>query len=68
MNGYRPTLGIEFENNYTEAKNKLIDFMSAFDKLTAAQKEQLAREFAASMGMAASLEQFINAMNHGGRL
>lgn len=68
MNGYRPALEIEFENNYTEAKKKLYDFMSALNKLTPAQGQQLAREFIASTGMAASLEQFINTMNHGGQL
>ena len=26
MNGIRPTVGIEFDDKYTNAKNKLLDF------------------------------------------
>lgn len=28
MNGIRPTVGIEFDDKYTNAKNKLLDFVS----------------------------------------
>ena len=68
MNGFKPTIGIEFDNKYSDAKNKLLDFAKALDKLTPTQKEQLAKEFISSMGMAASLEQFIKYMNNGGQL
>lgn len=68
MNGFKPTIGIEFDDKYSDAKNKLIDLVKALDKLTPTQKEQLAKEFIASMGMAASLEQFIKYMNNGGQL
>ena len=27
MNGIRPTVGIEFDDKYTNAKNKLLDFI-----------------------------------------
>lgn len=67
MNGFRPTIGIEFEDKYTEAKNKLIDFIKAFDKLTPLQREQLAREYLASIGKEAAFEQFIHFMNNGGK-
>lgn len=67
MNGLKPTLGIEFDDNYKEAKNKLIDFMKALNGLTDVQRCQLAREYMASIGMAASFEQFISYMNNGGQ-
>jgi len=68
MNGFRPSVGITFEDEYTEAKNKLSDFIMALNKLTPAQRELLARELMESTGMAALLESFINFMNYGGRL
>lgn len=67
MNDFRLSFGIEFENNYIDAKNKLTNFIAAFSKLTEMQKQQLANEFITSVSMAASLEQFINYMNSGGR-
>lgn len=33
MNGIRPTVGIEFDDKYTNAKNKLLDFIKALDEL-----------------------------------
>lgn len=68
MNGLKPTIKIEFDDKYSDAKNKLIDLVKALDKLTSAQKEQLAKEFIASMGIATSLEQFIKYMNNGGQV
>ncbi len=68
MNKFKPTLGIAFDDKYAEAKNKLIDFVGALNSLTDAQKSQLAREFMASMGMAASFEQFVGYMNNGGQM
>ena len=65
MNEWKPTIGIEFDDKYMEAKNKLIDLMKALNDLTPAQREQLAREFAHSMGMAAAFEQFIRCINGG---
>lgn len=67
MNSFRPTIGIEFDNKYLEAKNKLIDFFRALNDLTDEQRCQLARETMASMGMAASFEQFAHYMNNGGQ-
>ncbi len=67
MNDFRPSLGIEFENNYIDAKNKLINFIAAFSKLTEIQKQQLANEIITSASMAASFEQFVNYTNSGGR-
>ena len=37
MNGMKPTIGIEFDNEYINAKNKLIDFAEALTKLTNTQ-------------------------------
>lgn len=68
MNGFRPTIGIEFDDKYIDAKTKLIDFVVALSKLTDPQRQQLANEFIASVGMAASFEQFVKYMNNGGRL
>ena len=59
MNEIRPTIGIEFDNKYIDAKNKLIDFISALNKLTEAQKQHLAIEFLKSVGMADAFEQFM---------
>lgn len=30
MNGIRPTVGIEFDDKYTNAKNKLLDFIKCY--------------------------------------
>ena len=67
MNGMKPTIGIEFDNEYINAKNKLIDFAEALTKLTNTQREQLAREFILSYGVATSFEQFASYMNNGGQ-
>ena len=66
MNGIKPTVGIEFDDEYINAKNKLIELAKALTKLTDMQKEQLAREFITSYGMATSFEQFVSYMNNGG--
>ncbi len=66
MNGIRPTVGIEFDDKYNNAKNKLIELIKALDELTDAQKAELAREFFTSYGMAISFEQFVSYMNNGG--
>ena len=66
MKGFRPTVGIEFDDEYTNAKNKLIDFVKALDELTDPQRAQLAQEFITSYSMATSLEQFVNYMKNGG--
>lgn len=68
MNGFKPTIGIEFDDKYVEAKNKLIDFVGALNSLTDAQRGQLAKEFMLSFGMAASFEQFVCYMNNGGQI
>lgn len=65
MNGFKPAIGIEFDDKYTDAKNKLIDLVKALDGLTPAQREQLANEFMASIGMAVSFEKFVRYMNGG---
>lgn len=67
MNGIRPTIGIEFDDKYTNAKNKLIDFIKALDELTDTQRAQLAQEFIKSYSMAISFEQFVSYMKNGGQ-
>ena len=62
MNGIRPTVGIEFDDKYTNAKNKLIELVKALDELTDTQRAQLAQEYITSYSMATSLEQFISYM------
>ena len=67
MNGIRPTVGIEFDDKYTNAKNKLIELVKALDELTDMQRVQLAQEYITSYSIATSLEQFVNYMKNGGR-
>lgn len=66
MNNFRPTVGIEFEDRYLEAKNKLIDFMKALHVLTPAQNEELSMELLTAMGIADSFETLISMLNKGG--
>lgn len=68
MNEFKPVMGIEFDDKYKDARKKLIDFMEALSYLTSEQKEQLAKEYMASIGMAAAFEQFMHYINNGGRL
>lgn len=68
MNGFKPVVGIEFDDNYINAKNKLIDFAAVVNKLTPMQREQLARELMASTGMAASIQQILNYIKTGGQV
>lgn len=67
MNGIKPELGLRSDNEYINAKKKILDCMDAISKLTPTQQEQLARELIESYGMAAVLEQFIRFLNSGGR-
>ena len=66
MNGIRPTVGIEFDDKYTNTKNKLIELVKALDELTDIQRAQLAQEYITSYSMATSLEQFVSYMKNGG--
>lgn len=66
MNGIRPTIGIEFDDKCTNAKNKLIELVKALDELTDTQRAQLAQEFITSYSMAISFEQFVSYMKNGG--
>lgn len=66
MNGITPTIGIEFDDKYTNAKNKLIELVKALDELTDTQRAQLAQEYITSYSMATSLEQFLSYMKNGG--
>ena len=66
MNEIRPTIGIEFDDKYTNAKNKLIELVKTLDELTDTQRVQLAQEYITSYSMATSLEQFVSYMKNGG--
>lgn len=66
MNGIRPGIGIEFDEKYTNAKYKLIDFVKSLDDLNDIQKAKLAQEFITSYSMAISFEQFVSYMKNGG--
>lgn len=66
MNEIRPTIGIEFDDKYTNAKNKLIELVKTLDELTDTQRAQLAQEYITSYSMATSLEQFVSYMKNGG--
>lgn len=66
MNGMKPTIGIEFDDKYINAKNKLIELVKALDELTDTQRAQLAKEYITSYSMATSLEQFVSYMKNGG--
>ena len=66
MNGIRPTVGIEFDDKYINAKNKLIEFVKSLDELTDMQRAQLAQDFIASYSIATSFAQFVSYMNNGG--
>lgn len=68
MNEFKPVVGIDFDDNYINAENKLIDFAAAVNKLTPMQREQLARELMASTGVAVSIQQFINYIRAGGQV
>ncbi len=65
MDGIKPTVGIEFDAKYKNAKNKLIELIKALDELTDAQRAKLAQEFFTSYGMAISFEQFVSYMKKG---
>lgn len=67
MNGIRPTIAIEFDDKYINAKNKLIELVKALDELTDTQRMQLAQEFITSYSMAKSFEQFVCYMKNGGK-
>ena len=66
MDKIKPKIEFESEDKYLNAKIKLTDFIEAMNDLTPMQREQLAKEFLTSFGMATSFEQFITYMNNGG--
>ena len=68
MNGFKPTIGVEFDDDYINAKNKLMDFAKAVNKLTPKQREQLAKELMTATGMATAFQQFINYIRAGGQV
>ncbi len=64
MNEIRPTLGIESDDEYINAKNKLIEFVKAWDRLNPMQREQLILEFIKLYGVTASFKQIVDYMNN----
>lgn len=68
MDNFRPTLGIESDDKYLNAKTKLIEFLKAIKALNPAQSNALANEFLTAMGIASSFDTLIALMNNGGRI
>ncbi len=68
MDNFRPTLGIESDDKYLNAKTKLIEFLKAIKDLNPAQSNALANEFLTAMGIASSFDALIALMNNGGRI
>lgn len=68
MNGFRPTIEIEFDDKYIDARNKFFDCWKAFNALTDAQKHRLAQEIMTANGMATAFEQLVRYMNNGGKI
>ena len=68
MNGFKPSIGIKFDDKYIDASTKLVDFVEALIKLTDSQRQQLANDFILSVGMVASFEQFVKYMDNGGQV
>lgn len=64
MNNLKPSFGVEFTNEYDEAKRKFFDFLAAMNKLSPAQKEQLAKECMSATGTLGIFQQFINFVNY----
>lgn len=62
----RPTVEVEFDDNYLNARSKVIECVNAVSKLTPQQRECLARELAIATGMEMMLEEFLRYMNRGG--
>lgn len=68
MDKFKPTLGIEFDDKYLNAKTKLIEYFKAINELTPEQRNTLANEVLTSMGIASSFDMFIALMNNGGKV
>lgn len=68
MNGVRPALGIEYDDKYINAKNKILECKQAIDELTPTQRKQLFNEVVELAGMGTLLEQFMQYVNSRGKL
>lgn len=68
MDNFRPTLGIEFDDKYLNAKTKLIEFFKAINELAPVQRNTLANEVLTTMGIASSFDMLIALMNNGGKV
>lgn len=44
MNGFKPSIGIEFDDKYSDAKNKFIDFWKSLNQLSPQQRDCLGKE------------------------
>lgn len=68
MNNFKPTLGVEINDKYDNAKIKLIEFLKSLKELTPAQSNSLANELLTTMGLASSLDALIALMNNDGNI
>lgn len=67
MDNFKLTLGVEFDDKYLDAKNRLIEFLKALKELTPAQSNALGNEMLTAMGIASSFDALIALMNNGGQ-
>lgn len=44
MDNFKLTLGVEFDDKYLDAKNRLVEFLKALKELTPAQSNALGNE------------------------
>ncbi len=66
MQELKPTVGVEFANEYDEAKRKFFDFITAINKLTPEQNKRLFEECVSVTGSAALVQQFMDFMKSRG--
>ncbi len=57
MNGFKPTIGIEFDDKYIDAKNKFIDFWKSLNQLSPQQRDCLGKECLEFIGASALYEK-----------
>ena len=67
MDNFKLTLGVEFDDKYLDAKNRLVEFLKALKELTPAQSNALGNELLTALGIASSFDTLIALMNNGGK-
>lgn len=67
MDNFKLTLGVEFDDKYLDAKNRLVEFLKALKELTPAQSNALGNELLTALGISSSFDALIALMNNGGK-